>query len=181
MKLYFTERNNKDHRKEKLIHPFDGRVLPLAPSLLRENAVRLAEKLSMEGVDYILGFAEGGLIPAYMVSEVTGIPFVGSYRVRLKLENEIHFLECHSERANHFIYGLQPGNSVIIIEDEITTGQTFFNVIAQLELNGINVKGIGVYVVNCDDAVLQKFHELGYNVKFIYSRNDIQNGNGNEP
>ncbi|GEM_PF-3587615 len=176
MTLYFAERNNKDKRKEKLIHPFDGRVTPLDSTVLREHATQLAEKLSLEGVDYILGFAEGGLIPAYMVAEVAGIPFIGSYRVRLKLSHEIHFLENHSERAHHFIYGLHPGDTVVIVEDEITTGQTLLNVIAELESRQIKVKDIGLYILNCDQTVLQHFCDIGHQVKYLYSQTDIVKG-----
>jgi len=172
--LYVVERNNNDLRKDKIIHPFDGRVIPLNPTLLKQHAEALAEKLNLEGVDYILGFAEGGLISAYAISEVTNIPFIGSYRVRLKLDNEIHFQENHSERANHFIYGLHPNDKIVIIEDEITTGQTLINVIAQLQLRHIEVQDIGVYALNCSTEVLAKFEESGYYIKSLYTRDDIQ-------
>lgn len=172
--LYFVERNNADSRNEKLVHPFDGRVIPLHPSLIRPQAHQLAGQLNLTGVDYIVGFAEGGLIPAFAISDVTGIPFVGSYRVRLKLANEIHFVEQHSERANHFIYGLQPGSSVVLIEDEITTGQTMLNVINQLSQHQITVLDIGVYILNCQPLVYQQFQQLGYTIKYLYSQQDIQ-------
>ncbi len=173
--LYVVERNNNDLRKDKIIHPFDGRVIPLNPTVLKQHAEALAAKLNLAGVDYILGFAEGGLISAYAISEVTNIPFIGSYRVRLKLDNEIHFQEMHSERANHFIYGLHPNDKIVIIEDEITTGQTLINVIAQLQMRHIEVKDIGVYALNCSNEVLQKLElQLGYQIKSLYIRDDIR-------
>lgn len=171
--IYVVERNNNDLRKDKVIHPFDGRVTPLEPSLLKQHACALAEKLDLHEVNYILGFAEGGLISAYAISEVTGIPFVGSYRVRLKLDNEIHFKELHSERANHFIYGLHPDDKIVIIEDEITSGQTLLNVLVQLELRHIQVQDIGVFVLNCTAEVIHKFEQLGYHIKSLYTRADI--------
>jgi len=184
--LYMAERNNCDTRKEKLIHPFDGRVIPLNPLIIRQHAEILAEKLMLDGVDYIIGLAEGGLIPGYMVAEVTGIPFVGSYRVRLKLPHEIHFVEVHSERAGHFIYGIKPGRKVVIIEDEITTGQTILNMIDAMKNFDIVVQDIGVYALNCDEAVMQRFKKVGLTVKYIYAQPDIThlpetNGSAQEP
>ncbi|MDM8526854.1 phosphoribosyltransferase [Anaerolineales bacterium HSG24] len=171
--MYFAERNNNDHRKEKLVHPFDGRVLPIEPSFIKQQACYLANQLSTDGVDYIVGFAEGGLIPAYAISEATNIPFIGSYRVRLRLPHEIHFIEHHSERSSHFIYGLKSGDNVILIEDEITTGRTLMNVIAQFEERNISVRDIGVYTLNCSSTFLQQFEHGGFQVKYIYSRQDI--------
>ena len=171
--MYFAERNNKDRRKEKLVHPFDGRVLPLEPSFIKQQAGQLADQLLTDGVDYIVGFAEGGLIPGYAISEAVNIPFIGSYRVRLRLSHEIHFIEHHSERASHFIYGLKPGDSVILIEDEITTGRTLMNVIVQLKERNISIRDIGVYTLNCGSTFLQQFEQNGFQVKYLYSRQDI--------
>ena len=48
--------------------------------------------------------------------------------MKLRHKNEIHFIEPHSERKNHYIYGLRSGDKVVIIDDEVTTGSTFLNV-----------------------------------------------------
>lgn len=175
MKLssYYAERNNDDRRKRKLVHPFDGRVIPLDPSLMSQQAIKLSRELSLEGVDYILGFAEGGLISAYAVSSVTGIPFIGSYRLRLKIDGEIHFVEPHSERASHFIYGLQKGASVVVVEDEITSGQTLRNAIIQLESHHIKVNDIGIYILNCSSDDLESFRQIGHSVKYLYTQDVI--------
>lgn len=173
--LYVVERNNKDSKKHKIIHPFDGRLIPLEPRRLRAASEELAAKLNLDGVEYIVGFAEGGVLSAYGVSEVTGIPLVCSYRVRLKALNEITFQEPHSERATHYIYGLKNGNRVIIIEDEITTGSTLLNAVRQFSVSGVLVRDIGTFVLNCQSQEnVARVESLGHKVKYLYDHNDIK-------
>lgn len=139
--------NFSNKRKDKIVHPFDGRLAPANPVAIREWALALASKLDLKDIDYIVGFAEGGLIPAYAFSEVTDIPFLGSYRLKFNVDGvEVVFNEEHTDRS-HYIYGLKPGDNIIIIEDEITTGRTIINAINSFKEKGVNVKGIGSYIV----------------------------------
>ncbi|MCF7798522.1 phosphoribosyltransferase [Candidatus Woesearchaeota archaeon] len=174
--LYMLERRNGDTKKFKIIHPFDGRVDPLQPQFLQDVGRQLATKLNTTKIDYIVGFAEGGLLPAYGVSQATNIPMIGSYRVRLKHENEITFIEPHSERANHYIYGLKKNDNIIIVEDEITTGSTLVNAITEFERLGVNVIDIGTYIVASTKESAKNINTLakkGYSIKYLYDENDF--------
>lgn len=173
--LYLVERNNGDKKKHKIIHPFDGRLIALDPKKLRAASQELASKLNLGGVEYIVGFAEGGVLSAYGIAEVANIPLVCSYRVRLKAPNEITFLEPHSERAAHFVYGLKEGSKIVIIEDEITTGSTLLNAVREFSINGILIKDIGTFVLNCESREnILRVENLGYRVKYLYNHNDLR-------
>jgi len=173
--LFLVERNNKDKKKFKIIHPFDGRVTPLYPERLAAVSRQLASLLDIAHTDYIVGFAEGGLLPAYGVSSATNLPMVGSYRVRLKLPYEITFQEPHSERSTHYIYGLREGNRVVIVEDETTTGSTILNAIKAFHQNGINVIDIGTFIMAVKESPhLKEVRELGYDIKYLYNQNDFE-------
>lgn len=167
LEVFLVERNNRDTKKYKIIHPFDGRILPLEPRKLKDNARKLAKLLNLEKVDYILGFAEGGVLAAYGVSEVTNIPMIGSYRVRLKSSPEIIFTEPHSERSTHYIYGLNPGNRIVIVEDEITTGSTLCSAVSELTKQKIEVVDIGAYIVSQNFIDMPHLELKDFNIKYL--------------
>lgn len=168
-RIYLVDRNNSDKRACKIAHPWDGRLKPVSHTELFADAEKLAEQLDLEKADYIVGFAEGGLIPAFAVASVANKPMVGSYRVRCKLPNEIIFSEPHSERSAHYVYGLCPGDKVIIVEDEITTGDTLENAIRSFAEKNIEVVDIGTYLLpnNFPNANKER-EQLLQRVKYLH-------------
>ncbi|MGK0289992.1 MAG: adenine phosphoribosyltransferase [bacterium] len=167
MDCQWVERLNTDSRKYKLIHGLDGRGIPLQSESILEYAKKLAQQIQSLEYDYIIGFAEGGLIPAFALAQITGKPFLGSYRVRLDMPDEIHFTEPHSARPYHYVYGLKPGDRVLLVEDEITTGSTSQNAILSLEKNNISVAGLIAYCFCGEDSVLDFFEEQKIVVKYL--------------
>ena len=173
-KIYYRERDNLDKRKLKIIHPFDGRGYPLDIDLWVQESKKLGDQLKRINFDYIVGFAEAGIISALGVANILKKPFVGSYRVKLKEGGEITFLEPHSTRANHYLYGLKKGDKVIIVEDEITSGDTILNAIRSLNKNGILVMGIAAFIINGKKRMyLEKLRKL--NIPLFYLI-DLENG-----
>lgn len=167
LEVFLVERNNQDTKKNKIIHKLDGRIIPLEPRILRETSKELANMINFENVNYILGFAEGGILAAYGVSDVTNIPMIGSYRLRLKATPEIIFNEPHSERSTHYIYGLKSGDKIVIIEDEITTGSTLTSAVKELTRQNIEVADIGSFII-CKNFRDTKHPELEkYNIKHL--------------
>jgi len=154
--IRFIDRNNSDKRKKKIVHPFDGRGMPLDYKILNEGAKELSHKFRRTKFDYVIGFAEGGLIPAFSIAQSLKKPLICSYRVRMHLPNEISFSEPHSAIPDHYIYGLKRGDRVLIIEDEITTGTTIVNAMVSLREKGVDVVGVGAFILN-------KLNGKGYN------------------
>lgn len=167
----FVERNNKDKRKYKFLNGLDGRGIPLFGENLLNDAKALFAKFNSADFDYILGFAEGGMVPAFALSMAAQRPLIGSYRLRLKLEGEILFQEPHSERYAHYVYGLKPGDRVAIVEDEITSGKTTTNAINALEKAGIIVSGVMVYYLCNEENNIRL--SLPSHVPFIWLRQNL--------
>ncbi len=175
--IFLVKRNNLDKKKYKVIHPFDGRIIPLEPITLKKYSILLSKKICFKNANYIVGFAEGGILSAYGLSEVTGIPMVGSYRVRLKVKNEITFEEPHSMRSQHFIYNLKAGDKIIIIEDEITTGSTLLNAVKTFKDSGIEVLDVGTFVLMNSKRNEKNVREaekiLNIKIKYLFNENQI--------
>ncbi len=171
--IFLVERNNEDTKKYKIIHPFDGRLIPLKAGVLSENSQILADKLNWGKANYVVGFAEGGILSAYGVAEAIGIPLIGSYRVRLKASNELHFKEPHSARSDHYIYGLKKGDRIIIVEDEITTGSTLLNALREFKKNGIVVDDVGAFILGGEVKNLDKICAEGFQLKYLFGQNDF--------
>jgi len=142
-KITFIERTNSDKRKEKIIHPFDGRASPLDIGELESTIAGLVRMVDLTDFDYVLGFSEAGIIPAYAFARLSKKPLVCSYRTRTNLPNEIRFLEPHLRLPEHFIYALRKGDSVVIIDDEITSANTIVSAVMSLEETGVSVRAVG--------------------------------------
>ena len=147
-RFQFIKRNNSDSRETKIIHQFDGRAMPLEPRILEQCAQELSKNFKSLDFDYVIGFAEGGLIPAFSVAQSLRKPLLCSYRVRMILSNEITFSEPHSAIPDHYLYGLRENDRVVIIEDEITTGRTILNAVDALNRSNVKVIGLGSFLLN---------------------------------
>ena len=64
----------------QLTHALDGRYQPLRPSELVAVIGDLAAGLDMRGIDYVLGFPEGGVVPAFAFAHLVDRPLVLSTR-----------------------------------------------------------------------------------------------------
>ena len=165
------ERLYSSDRKYHVISPYTGRVLPVNPSELQQRARELADKLDIRGVDYIVGFPQQGLVPAYAVAVETNVPFIAAQKARLRdQKTEIVFLEPHQEKENQnlYIYGIMPGSTVVIVDDEVDTGRTTRDAIRALAERSIKVKDVGAFIFSGSDESLGAFKELGYNLKYLH-------------
>jgi adenine phosphoribosyltransferase len=126
-------------------HGLDGRYGPMEPGALLAAIRKLADVIDVTVVDYVLGFPEGGVPPAFAFAQVVDRPLVLSTRLRLPLPHCITFDEPLSTVGKtHYIHGLHAGDRVVIVEDEITTGGTVINAVRALRHAGVRVDQVGV-------------------------------------
>lgn len=137
-------------RTERVLHGLDG----IRGEVTRDAFLAVAEllraalgDLQVNGeVDYLLGLDAGGFIPTLALSEVTGIPYRLAWKLHLALPERREFAEPHAQRTSIYTYGLLAGSSCVVVDDEITTGQTLDNLLALLEEADVKVLAILVLV-----------------------------------
>ena len=156
----------KDRSRALLGHPLDGRFRPMDPNRLHDVVVRLAALVDRSEIDYVLGIPEGGTIVAFEFARIAGLPLVLSSRMQADVPGAIYFEEAHSVTADrdNFVYGLKPGDRVVIVDDEITTGHTLVNAAHALRDAGIAVDLIVVLFANDDSETVARMSGAGLSV-----------------
>ncbi len=141
-------RNTK--RGYLIVDPLQGKHIPVSPSLACEMAQSLGGLLYKKAGEarLIIGFAETatalGAIAAMSFPEDT--VYLHTTREELSSENTVNFCEEHSHAVDQkvecsFIKSVTTP-TVIMIDDEISTGRTIENIVTQLRaafpfLNGV--------------------------------------------
>ena len=71
--------------RPQIRHRLDGRYGPMDPRQLAPFIRELAEGIDTRDIDYILGFPEGGVIPAFAFAAAVGRPVILSTRLDMAL------------------------------------------------------------------------------------------------
>ena len=131
--------------RKYIAHRLDARYGPMDPKELVALLRELAAGINTDGVDYIVGFPEGGTHASSAFAEIVDRPLILSTRHHFVHSPAISFDEPHTRLGRtHYLYGLHEGEHVVIIEDEMTTGQTVVNAVRALRASGIHVVDVGV-------------------------------------
>jgi adenine phosphoribosyltransferase len=157
--------------RSQLGTPLDGRYGAMTPSELRLAINTLIQRANLEGVDYIVGIPEGGMIPAYEFASSINKKLVLASHSQPENTDAIKFFEPHSikDRSAKYIYGLKKGDTVIVVEDEITTGRTIINCVNALRQAGIScTEVVSIY---CADGLLmyEKLKKENIKLNFLWN------------
>lgn len=126
-----------------LLHPFNGRFHPVDHAALEHLVRSLAQRIDVASVEYVLGFPEGGSIPAYAFGRLVDRPVILASRMPLDIADAITFEQPQAGLGKtHYVYGLKAGNRVMIVEDELTNGRTAVNAVRALRRAGIVIDQI---------------------------------------
>jgi adenine phosphoribosyltransferase len=136
---------------------------PLHAKTLREGASALIGVTDVEEADKIIvpeamGFHIGGVLSA-----ITGKPFIPIARETGKMRRYVDdvsgrelgerisiYKSTGYEVTEMFVYGLKPGDKVILIDTIISTGGTGIGIIKGLRKEGIKVLDFAAYVMKVD-------------------------------
>ena len=129
--------------KRHLMHPFNGRFHPIDHAALDVLIDAMVARIDVTAVDYVLGFPEGGSVPAYAFGRAVGRPVILASRLPLDLPDRVSFEQPQANLGTtQYVYGLKPGDRVMIFEDELTNGHTAVNAVRALRRAGIEIAQI---------------------------------------
>jgi adenine phosphoribosyltransferase len=108
-----------------LVHPISNGVPTLDPALLREVVVGITQEADLADVDKIVAPEAMGIHIATALSLQTDIPLVVIRKRAYGLDGEValHQQTGYSE-SEMYINDVEPGDSVLIVDDLLSTGGT---------------------------------------------------------
>jgi len=114
---------------------------PKIRNYIRQQFVSAIEK-QYGTPDVIAGVATGAIAQGVLVAEAMGLPFI-YVRSSAKAHGMTNLIEGHIEK----------GQSVVVIEDLVSTGMSSLNAVKALREAGYNVKGMAaIFTYGFDEA-----------------------------
>jgi orotate phosphoribosyltransferase len=114
---------------------------PKIRTFIRQEFVKLINE-EFGTVNLIAGVATGAIAAGVLVAQDLGLPFV-----YVRSEKKDHGLSNQIEGV------VESGQSVVVIEDLVSTGQSSLNAVAALREAGCNVKGmVAIFSYNLPEA-----------------------------
>lgn len=147
VELGIVERTNAD-RKSKITNNFISQVRVLDSKALKKVTELLNKKLPKKSSDeIILGLQTSGTPMAAALALERGSDFVFSTSGEFgDISSVFNFIEGHRDDKKHFIYGIKGGDSVVIVEDEITSGNGIISLIKALQDFGIKIVAVATAI-----------------------------------
>jgi adenine phosphoribosyltransferase len=137
-------------RDIRIVHELDGIVDQVDPSTLLWTGSALWDAWSRHpeftGPDVLLGLDAGGILPTIALALASDLPYRLAWKLDLDLPHKLRFTEPHARRTEVFAYGDLTGARVLIVDDEITTGNTLTNLVTVLRDAAVDVTGIACLI-----------------------------------
>ena len=140
--LRVAKRYRNAKRAYLLVNPLQAKHMPVSPTEALTMMRTLGEGLRQEfpGARLVLGFAETATALGAAVASRLGpdCAFLTTTREAGERPGWVRFLEEHSHAAEQKLWGgdldalLQETDTVLFVDDEISTGKTLRNMVAQL-------------------------------------------------
>jgi len=149
---------------EYLVHPISNGVPVLDPALLREVVVGMVRRADLE-VDKIVAPEAMGIHIATALSLQTDVPLVVIRKREYGLEGEVALHQQTGYSSSEmFINDVEPGDSVLIVDDLLSTGVTLAAICGALDDIGADIADI---VVALRKVGANALDETGYDVKSL--------------
>jgi adenine/guanine phosphoribosyltransferase-like PRPP-binding protein len=155
----------------QVTHRLDGRYGPMDPEELVAAVSMLAAAMDVDAVDYVVGFPEGGSIPAFAFARLIGRPLILSTRLTFTLPGvpAIAFVEPHTSIGKtHHLHGLRRGHRVVIVEDEVTTGRTLLSAVRALREAGVEIAQAGALLAVDDPRMWRAMEDEKVSLHVVY-------------
>lgn len=152
---------NVDGCHRHMSHPLNGRFRPLDHGVLERLVEAVATAVDVRRVDYVVGFPEGGSVPAYAFARRIGRPLVVSSTLAVRLPVVSFTVTDSVQPPTKHIYGLAAGDRVVILEDEITTGRTVIAAARALRAAGVEIEAVVALLAVDHPALRQRMDAEG--------------------
>jgi len=128
---------------EYFVHPISDGVPTLEPSLLREIVIRICRKVELEDVDKIVTPAAMGIHISTAVSLMSDVPIVVIRKRQYGLAGEVSLSQQtgYSE-SEMFINDVEEGDTVLVLDDVLSTGGTLTAITEAIESIGAEVSDV---------------------------------------
>jgi len=144
-----------------VIHPITDGVPYIASELLKEVADEIKKLIKKCGkYDRIVTMEAMGIPLATALSLDLGIPFTIIRKREYGLPGEVSVEQVTGySKSRMFINGLKKGDTVIIVDDVLSTGGTLKAVLYVLKEMGVKVKGvfIAIYKGTCKEEIVKSY------------------------
>lgn len=152
-------------RDSRIVHELDGILDQVQPSTLLLTGSALWEAWSRHtefmAPDVLLGLDAGGILPTVAVALASELPYRLAWKLDLDLPHKRRFTEPHARRTEIFTYGDLAGARVLIVDDEITTGNTLANLVTVLRESTVEVSGIACLIEDTTGNARPLLESLG--------------------
>lgn len=139
-----------DTRDIRVLHQLDGIQDAVTPESLMHAGSALWDAWrkhpEFQQHDLMLGLDAGGILPTVAMALAVGTPYRLAWKLDLDLPAKRVFHEPHARRTEVFVYGDLAGQRILMVDDEITTGNTLANLAAALRSGGADIIGAAVLV-----------------------------------
>jgi adenine phosphoribosyltransferase len=137
-----------------LVHPISNGVPMLDPALLREVVVRIMRRADLQ-VDKIVAPEAMGIHLATAVSLQSDVPLVVIRKRSYGLDDEValHKTTGYSE-SEMYINDIDPDDTVLIIDDLLSTGGTLAAICDALDDIGAEISDIVVVIRKVGDSAM---------------------------
>jgi len=149
-----------------IVHPITDGIPRVDPKLLEEVTNAMLEICSFD-CDYIITIEALGIPLATVLSMKTGKPFNVVRKKMYGLPDEVSLTQVTGySKSNLFMNNVKAGDSVVIVDDVVSTGGTLWALVEALKKMYVKVSDI-VVVIEKTDKKAEIERKIGHQIKTL--------------
>jgi len=151
-----------------IVHPIMDGIPAVHPKLLKEITKVITEKIQpVLPVDKILTMEAMGIPIATSVSLSLNIPYTIIRKRSYGLPNETRVIQQTGySTATFYLNGIQPEESIVIVDDVLSTGGTLLSIIRSLQEKQVKIKKV-IVVVEKGNIAKEIIQQTGVDIESL--------------
>ncbi len=148
-----------------IVNPLTDNIPPPSPLLVSLLVDSLLSRVNYRTADKLLVPEALGLPVGGALALRAGLPMAVVRKRRYPVEGlEVRYTSGYEE-GTYYVYGVEPGEKLLIFDDAVSTGGTLLAVLDALERLGAEVAGILASIAKPQYRGLERLEERGYRVE----------------